>query len=415
MKDPNFGLRALESLGIALRAMRASPARTLLSTLGIVIGVGALVAIFALTDGLEQFSRTQIESTTDLQIVLVTPRVSERVDGLTMRIDNPVELTGEDAISLGDEVGSEALVSLVARTSDWIAVPGDTGRIAVLTTHLQLTEDSPSPVELSSGRFLAPSDSEDGQMVAVVSANLALRVADSPASAIGEMLSPSWGDFEIIGVLADEEGAAMQQMFVPYGVVPGRLEETNNPASLAVRVNQIEDAGRIRDAIDTWVSMRFAERSDNLSVVSNESRVEQATRAMLVFKLIMGAIAGISLVVGGVGIMNVLLASVSERTREIGLRKAAGARAGDIRIQFLAESLAISGLGCVIGLVLGMGAATILARVVRQITDAPVEAAFTWPSLLIAAGASLLTGLIFGTWPARRAARLSPIDALRDE
>jgi len=399
MKDPNFSLRALESLGIALRAMRASPARTLLSTLGIVIGVGALVAIFALTDGLEQFSRAQIESTTDLQIILVTPRVSEFVDGLTMLIDDPVELTREDAISLGEEVGSEALVSLVARTSDWIAVPGDTGRIAVLTIHLQLTEDSPSPVELSSGRFLAPSDSEDGQMVAVVSANLALRVADSPASAIGEMLSPSWGDFEIIGVLADAEGAAMQQMFVPYGVVPGRLEETNNPASLAVRVNQIEDAGRIRDAID----------------ISNESRVEQATRAMLVFKLIMGAIAGISLVVGGVGIMNVLLASVSERTREIGIRKATGAQAGDIRIQFLAESLAISGLGCVIGLVLGMGAATVLARVVRQITDAPVEAAFTWPSLLIAAGASLLVGLVFGTWPARRAARLSPIEALRDE
>lgn len=404
-----------ESSRVALRAMRASPARTLLSTLGIVIGVGALVAIFALTDGLEQFSRAQIEQTTDLQVILVTPIQSDRIDGLAIQREDPVRLAGEDALSLGEEVGSEALVSLMARTSDWIPIPGDTGRIAVLTTHLLLTEDSASPMTLSSGRFLTPADSKDRRKVAVISANFASRLGDSPDRVLGETLSPSWGDFTVVGVLADEEGAAMHQMLVPYDAASSRLEAGRNPASLAVRVDRVEDTGLIRDKVEAWVERRFAGRADDVSVVSNESRVEQATQAMLVFKLIMGAIAGISLVVGGVGIMNVLLASVSERTREIGLRKAAGARAADIRIQFLAESLAISGLGCVIGLMLGMGAATILARVVRQLTEAPVEAAFTWPSLLIAAGASLLVGLVFGTWPARRAARLSPIDALRDE
>jgi len=395
--------------------MRASPARTLLSTLGIVIGVGALVAIFALTDGLEQFSRAQIEQTTDLQVILVTAIQSDRIDGLAMQREDPVKLAGEDALSLGAEVGSEALVSLMARTSDWIPIPGDTGRIAVLTTHLLLTEDSVSSMTLSSGRFLTPADSKDRQMVAVISASLASQLGNSPDQVLGETLSPSWGDFTVVGVLADEGSSAVRQMLVPYDAASSRLEAGRNPASLAVRVERVEDTGRIRDKIEAWVERRFAGRAADVSVVSNESRVEQATQAMLVFKLIMGAIAGISLVVGGVGIMNVLLASVSERTREIGLRKATGARAADIRIQFLAESLAISGLGCVIGLMLGMVAATILASVVRQLTDAPVQAAFTWPSLLIAAGASLLVGLVFGTWPARRAARLSPIDALRDE
>ncbi len=395
--------------------MRASPARTLLSTLGIVIGVGSLVAIFALSDGLERFSRAQIEQTTDLQVILVTPIVTDRIDGLAMRRENPVKLVSDDAWSLGEAIGSEALVSLMGRTSDWLTVPGDSGRVAVLTTHLLLTEAGESPVTLASGRFLVPEDSEDSEMVAVVSANLASQVADTSIAALGKILSPVWGDLTIIGVLADQGAGDMRQMYVPYGVAAARLAEASNPASLAIRVDRVEDAGRIRGEIEAWTARRFGERAADLSIVSNEARVEQATRAMLVFKLIMGAIAGISLVVGGVGIMNVLLASVSERTREIGLRKAAGARATDIRIQFLAESLAISGLGCVIGLVFGMGVATILAGVVRQLTDAPVQAAFTWPSLLIAAGASLLVGLVFGTWPARRAARLSPIEALRDE
>jgi putative ABC transport system permease protein len=252
-------------------------------------------------------------------------------------------------------------------------------------------------------------------MVAVISNKLASEVADTPELAIGEVLSPSWGDVRIVGVLAEAGIVSMRLMMVPYGVAGSRLETDDITSSLVVRVDQVEDTGRIRDAIDVWVKLRFADRAEDISVSSNESRVEQATRAMLVFKLIMGAIAGISLIVGGVGIMNVLLASVSERTREIGIRKATGARAVDIRIQFLAESLAISGLGCAIGLMVGMGVAMTLARIVRQITEAPLQAAFTWPSLLIAVGASLLTGLVFGTWPARRAARLSPIEALRDE
>jgi len=223
--------------------MRASPARTLLSTLGIVIGVGSLVAIFALSDGLERFSRAQIEQTTDLQVILVTPIVTDRIDGLAMRRENPVTLVSDDAWSLGEAIGSEASVSLMGRTSDWLPVPGDSGRVAVLTTHLLLTEAVESPVTLASGRFLVPADSEDREMVAVVSANLASQVADTSAAALGKILSPTWGDLTIIGILADE-GGEMRQMFVPYGVAAARLAEASNPASLAIRVNRVEDAGR---------------------------------------------------------------------------------------------------------------------------------------------------------------------------
>ena len=141
----------------------------------------------------------------------------------------------------------------------------------------------------------------------------------------------------------------------------------------------------------------------------------QARQGMLVFKLVMGAIAGISLLVGGIGIMNILLASVIERTREIGIRKAAGARQRHVLIQFLAEAVVITAAGSVLGVILGLTGAFSITAGIRHFTDAPIYAAFTWPSVAVAAGAALLVGLIFGTYPAKRAARLSPIDAIRHE
>jgi putative ABC transport system permease protein len=144
-------------------------------------------------------------------------------------------------------------------------------------------------------------------------------------------------------------------------------------------------------------------------------RLSQLTRGVLVFKLFMGAIVSISLVVGGIGIMNVLLASVTERTREIGIRKTTGARNRDILRQFLAESVVVSGAGSAIGVVVGLAAAFGFTALIRSMTEMPVYADFTVRTLLVAALVAVAIGLIFGTYPARRAARLSPIDAIRHE
>jgi putative ABC transport system permease protein len=185
--------------------------------------------------------------------------------------------------------------------------------------------------------------------------------------------------------------------------------------SLAVLADRVEDVPVLRGTIETWLKERFAERSASLSVISNEGRVAQAQRAILLFKMVMGAITGISIVVGGVGVMNVLLVSIIERTREIGIRKATGARRRDIAIQFLTESVTISVSGSLLGIALGLAGVFAFAPIVRNLTAAPFQPAMTGPSIGVALALGIVVGIVFGTYPALRAARLTPLDAIRHE
>jgi putative ABC transport system permease protein len=185
---------------------------------------------------------------------------------------------------------------------------------------------------------------------------------------------------------------------------------------LMVRARRVEDVDAVKQRVTGWMDRRYGNWKDRASVeVSAAVRLEQAATGMLIFKLMMGSFAGITLVVGGIGIMNVLLAAVTERTREIGIRRAIGARQRDIMTQFLSESVTISGVGSALGVVLGLGAAFALTALIRLKTDAPVHAAVTAQSLGVVALVAVAVGLLFGTYPALRAARLPPIEAIRHE
>jgi putative ABC transport system permease protein len=185
---------------------------------------------------------------------------------------------------------------------------------------------------------------------------------------------------------------------------------------LLVRAAKVESVDSVRAHTERWLSSRYGAWDGKVKVRTEAaSRLKQASQGILLFKLAMGSFAAISLIVGGIGIMNVLLASVLERTREIGVRKAIGARQRDILLQFLAESVAISGVGSVVGVLAGLAGAFGVTALMRARTEAVIFAAFTWPTLLVATAIAIAIGLAFGTYPALRAARLSPIEAIRHE
>jgi len=185
-----------------------------------------------------------------------------------------------------------------------------------------------------------------------------------------------------------------------------------------VRAPKIEDVLTVQAQVEKWADAAEPRwRNDDLVTIASQGveRLRQVNQGMLIAKMVMGSFAAISLVVGGIGIMNVLLAAVAERTREIGVRKAAGATRRDIMAQFLSESVIISLAGALVGAALGLSAAMGITAIIRWRANGPLYAVFTWQSFAVSMGAAMAIGLIFGVYPALKAARLSPIDAIRYE
>jgi len=400
---------------VGIGALRAYPLRTILSTLGVVIGVASLVAILALGDGLEAYTREQLANTTDIQTIVVDSRTTELRNGIRVRRGDVVALTPERAESLEAALNGRADVAVTLSGSAWASVPGDTERLAILVTGATPALAGVRRVPLLAGRFLQPPDVQAEARVAVVTPALARRIgrADGPASAVGRRLGIDSLDYTVIGVARVGEAP---QALLPLGpALLTRLGENDRQAPTAiVRVRRAEEVEPVRRQTTRWLA-RYGPVEERFQVQSARTRARQARQGILAFKVAMGSITGISLLVGGIGIMNILLASVAERTREIGIRKATGARSRDILIQFLAESVAMSGAGACAGVVLGLAGAYGITALIRRVSEASVRAGFSWVSLLVAAGLALLVGIVSGTYPALRAARLAPIEAIRHE
>ena len=405
---------ATASLGVGLAALRSNPLRTALSTLGIVVGTAALVAVLALGDGVERYVRRQVERTTDLQAIIVTPRTVRTLDGQRIpRTDYPV-FTSVDADTARTLAGSGGVATL-ALSGPALLVGGDSAPRAVLVTAAEPGVAAFGELSVAAGRFFTTAEAAAPVPVAVVSH----RLAAERQLVVGDSLRFGYRSWTVVGVLAETGGERVLRVIVPFALArdAGLAADAAGAAPvLLVKAPRVEEVVPLRLRLEAWLARRAGlDWRDKVQLGTRAERLAQVAEGMLVFKLLMGAMTGISLIVGGIGIMNVLLAAVAERTREIGLRKAAGARRRDILWQFLAESVAITGAGSVVGVLLGLAGAFAVTAVMRARSEAVVYAAFTWETVLVAAAAAITIGLVFGMYPALRAARLPPIDAIRHE
>jgi len=407
------------SIAIGIRALGANPVRTFLSMLGVIMGVASLVAVLALGDGIERYGREQLARTTPIQTIEVAPRTSRTVDGQRLPNEGYPVFTLADAESLSRSVAGVDEFRLTVAGPGRVTLRGDTAFRGAGVIAIGGTPSIALP-PLAAGRFLQSAEMRDGAYAVVVSWSLAEAVAGrgrGAAQTLGDSVSVEGRQWHIVGILARTDGDEGFSLFVPISRADQAMVPANMPRApvLNVQARRVEEVDQVREGIERWLAARYPAWKDKVTVTTQVARARQARQGVLLFKLLMGAITGISLLVGGIGIMNVLLASVAERTREIGIRKAVGARQRDILVQFLAESVAIAGAGSLAGIGLGLGGAFAVTALMRARTEAPIYAAFTWGTVLVSALAAVIVGVVFGTYPARRAARLSPIDAIRHE
>lgn len=411
---------AASSLRVGFDTLRANPLRTLLSTLGIIMGVAALVSVLSLGDGMQRYAREQISRTTDLLSVTVSPSLFRTVDGQRFPRTDVVTLTREDADAITGVVGDAGAVTMVLSGQALATTRADTMPrvVQVVGTLAGVASELPAPI--AAGRFFTDEEARADTPVAVISTALAEQLAPrrEPASLLGDTILFQGAPRSVIGVLARTGDSRDALAFMPIGAARSALPPAlvGRPTTIAIKARRVEDVATISARVEEWLAGRYGPAwKERVSVATNQARVEQAQEGMLVFKIFMGALTGISLLVGGIGIMNVLLASVIERTREIGIRKAAGAQHRHILLQFLSESVTISGVGSMIGVALGAGGAFAVTAIMRRVATAPIYAGFSLSTFLVAVFASVFVGLTFGLYPALRAARLSPIDAIHHE
>lgn len=394
-------MRLAEAWRVALGALRANRLRSGLTMLGMVIGVAAVVVLVALGTGTKNEVESQVEGL-GANLLFVVPG---KVDFNSAPTASPMDNADLNAIIR--VVGDRERVTVSLTSGETVRA----GRASTFTSVLGVMETTPKVFvrEVGSGTYMARTDVETGRRVAVLGSSTA-RALFGDRDPIGLQVTIAGVRFRVIGVFAPL-GQSLgvdrdNEVHIPITTAQ-RLFSTTRIDALAIKAPDASSIPALSSAVLGELQRRHPETE--FSAVTQDQILGVLADILGILTTVLAAIAGISLLVGGVGVSNIMLVSVRERTKEIGLRKAVGARPRDIGVQFLLEAVLLTTVGGLLGAAIGVATSLITAAL------SPVPATVTWWSLVLAFGVSAGVGIIFGVVPAQRAGRLDPVVALRTE
>jgi putative ABC transport system permease protein len=405
-------MRLLATLRIALRALRRNVMRTILTALGVIIGVGAVIAMVSIGTGAKAQVEAQIAALGQ-NVILVMAGGTTR-GGVFSGMGSAGTLRVEDALAIREEVEGVACVSPEVRVSAQVTAGNVNWNTSIYGESEEYFDLRRWPIE--EGSAFGAADVKAVNRVAVLGKTV-VKELFADTSPVGQTVRIRGIPFVVTGVLASKGSNFFGQdqddaVIVPYTTAMRRLFGITALRSIQISAASDRLVQPVVEQVTALLRQRHRipeGRDDDFHVHTQQELTEMATSTAKVMTTLLGSIAGVSLLVGGIGIMNIMLVSVTERTREIGIRLAVGAKRRDILMQFLIEAVTLSVGGGIIGVLAGLGASVIIARQMNWPTLTPPE------SVALAFLFSAAVGIFFGFYPARRASRLDPIEALRYE
>ena len=404
----------LESVVVALVQLWANKLRSALTLLGMLIGVGSVVGIVSISEGLRRTVTDEFGKLGGANLIFVMPRAMVLRDGRWVRAKRYVPMTLKD-------------LDLVRGASDRIAstLPilgrGVEVRYRKASYQGQLEATMPSYVdafnwEVETGRFLRDRDLRQRRAVCVLGQDV-VEETFGDRSPIGYEVKLNGVRHTVVGVM--EERVILfnnwgNQVLVPVTTAQRRLFGSKLIGGLFIHTKEPEDVTAVVPPIEKALKREHG-RDAEYRIDSGKGILDEIDQVIMIMKLVTGGVAGISLLVGGIGIMNIMLVSVTERTREIGIRKAMGAKPTTLMLQFVVEAVVLSVFGGLLGVGTGVGLGIGISQVIEHFAETPFPSVVSWASVALALGISVTIGLFFGIYPAARASRLDPVEALSYE